>query len=444
MMTAYDAWVLARVVSAQPVDGEVLAPMTGAWHRVAERLHGESPGARGMLLDGYLMDREDAEAIGRMIDLADPMGPAPAPAPSPGPSAGPGLPPLRVRLTPLSAVQERPIEWLWEDRVPLGMLTLWAGAPKLGKSYVSLDLAAAVSRGIAMPGSPPAEGPGSVVLLSAEDDLARTILPRFRAAGGDRERVFAIESVFLECGGEALPSLKKDMEKIEEAVESLGDCRLVVIDPISAYLSGVDDHRNTELRGVLSPLKAMAERHNVAVVMLSHLNKGGGNGAMARERVQGSVAYVGACRANFLFVRDASDPARRRVLMADLGGNLAGPAPTLGYVIEEHHRQTGPCVCWLDEPLAITADEALEAERARSESRKEAAAPERGEAKQWLREVLSAGPIPTTEVLAAARAAGIGTRTINRAKRELDVKAIKEGFGLDARWLWSLDGTKAG
>ena len=45
------------------------------------------------------------------------------------------------------------------------------------------------------------------------------------------------------------------MAQIAAAADRLGDCRLIVVDPVSAYLGGVDDHRNAEVRGILSPLR---------------------------------------------------------------------------------------------------------------------------------------------------------------------------------------------
>ena len=124
--------------------------------------------------------------------------------------------------------------------------------------------------------------------------------------------------------GELPTLLSYDLDAIEAAVARVGNCKMIVVDPVSAYLAGTDDHRNAELRGVLSPLKAMAERLNVAVVLVSHLSKGGGTNG--KHRVIGSIAFVGACRANFLFVRDRNDATGQRVLMCDNGGNLAPTA----------------------------------------------------------------------------------------------------------------------
>ncbi len=376
-------------------------------------------------------ERTGGLALAHCIAAADPKGPAPEPYTG---SPAEGLP---IRLTRAADVRVRSVEWLWDGRVPLGMLSLWAGPPKVGKSYVSLSLAAGVSRGAAAPHGSIPDGPASVILMSAEDDPSRTIIPRLKAAGADLSRVHILESVVLEGGREALPSLRADMAHVAAAADRLGDCRLIVIDPVSAYLGGVDDHRNAEVRGILSPLKAMAERLNAAVVLLSHLSKGGS--ANPQQRVIGSIAYVGACRANFLFVKEREDPTGRRVLMLDNGGNLARPAPTLAYNIDD--RGEGPRVEWLDAPLPITAEEALAADQAACQA--VVAAPERRDAEGWLSEVLSDGPVPAKEVEVASRAAGLSRMTLRRAKDRLLVESVKDGYGIEARWLWRIPRTDA-
>ena len=98
--------------------------------------------------------------------------------------------------------------------------------------------------------------------------------------------------------------------------------------------------------------------------------------------------------------------------MLDNGGNLAPPASTLAYSIED--RDEGPRVEWLEDPLPITAEEALAADQAACQA--VVAAPEHREAEGWLSEVLSAGPVPAQEVEFAARQVGISPRTLRRAK----------------------------
>ena len=245
--------------------------------------------------------------------------------------------------------------------------------------------------------------------MSAEDDPARTIVPRLTAAGADLAKVHILESVILANGSETLPSLRADIDAITAAAARLGDCRLIVIDPVSAYLKGIDDNRNAVLRGVDAPQQAgrAAGRRRRAGQPSDQ-----GGSANGKHRVLGSIAYVGACRANHLFVTDPHDPTGRRVLMLDNGGNVAPPAPTLAYVIED--RGSGPRVEWSDQPVAITVEQALRPEAA-SVSRWRAS----GRTSR-VRRLAAHFPrrrdsSPTIEVFKAGDAAGFSKDQIRRA-----------------------------
>ena len=204
-----------------------------------------------------------------------------------------------------------------------------------------------------------------------------------------------------------------------------------MIDPVSAYLKGVDDNRNAVLRGVFAPLNRLAERLDAAVVLVSHLTKGGS--ANGKHRVLGSIAYVGACRANHLFVSDPHDPAGRRVLMLDNGGNLAA-GPDLGL----HDRRP-----WQRPTSRVVRPTG--GDHRRGSIRPEAAlalggepAGERLECDDWLRTFLADGLTSTTEVFKAGHVAGFSKDQVRRAKVRLGAVARKEGFDTDAQWSWEL------
>ncbi len=330
---------------------------------------------------------------------------------------------LGVKMTCVEQFEPREVEWLWADRVPLGMITMFAGDPKLGKSFVTLAMGAAVSRGLALPQSRRPDRPASTILMSAEDDPARTIAPRLVAAGADLSKIHVIESVILANGSEMLPSLRADVDAISAAAARLGDCRLIVIDPVSAYLRGVDDNRNAALRGVLSPIKSLAERLGAAVVLVSHLTKA--PSANGKHRVAGSIAYVGVCRANFLFVRDPRDPASRRVLMFDNGGNTAPLAPPLAFTIEDPTGRV-PQVVWSDEPVTITVEEAL---RPGGQSPTRRNDPDLSYCEEWLRETLAGGRVLAAELRRASQEAGFAWRTLHRARSRIGAATRREGFG---------------
>jgi hypothetical protein len=413
------AHAIARIVAG--IDpGDALGALTGRWRRIADRLADYEVEHRTDVLSDTLVALDDPDGVLGAIRALDPTAEAPPAGPAPRP---------RYKLLRTADVTCRPVAWLWRPRVPRGMLSLMAGDPKLGKSLVLIAMAAAISRGFAHPGGDPPDGPGSVILLSAEDDPSRTIVPRLKAAGADLSKVHILESVFLDDGSEALPSLRTDIEIIEQAITQLGDCRMVGIDPVSAYLGGIDDHKNSEVRGLLAPLKSLAERTEVAVPLVSHLNKGVGTNG--KHRVMGSLAYVGTCRANFLFVRDAADPTGRRVLMLDNGCNLAADVPTLAYRIQD--RGGGPAVEWEAEPVNITAEQALAAQVDRQNKNGD-----RSKCDEWLREALASGPVATSEILRLGVEAGFSKTALERAKSRIGASSDRDGFGRGGTWFWTL------
>ncbi|HMF15144.1 MAG TPA: AAA family ATPase, partial [Gemmataceae bacterium] len=136
-------------------------------------------------------------------------------------------------------VKKLPVEWLWNARVPRGMVSLCDGDPGCGKSTLSCDLAARVSRGWAMP-SEPADGqvkkPAGVLLLNAEDDPERTIRPRLDAASADVKRVHILTAIRLGADDERPPVLPYDLPLIEDFIRDEG-IALVVVDPFMAFLA---------------------------------------------------------------------------------------------------------------------------------------------------------------------------------------------------------------
>jgi len=337
--------------------------------------------------------------------------------------------PLTPLLVNLADVEPRPVEWLWFGRIALGKVTLISGDPGLGKSFMTLDLAARVSRGSRWPDSPGSSAPlGGVVLLSAEDDLEDTVRPRLDAAGADVKRISALAAVrhnYKEKPGEELFSLATDLPALEDAVRGTPDCKLVIIDPISAYLGDKDSHKNGEIRGLLAPLAAMAAKHHVAVVLIDHLNKNGKGPAIYRS--MGSIAFAAAARSVWAVTKDKDDPRRR--LMLPVKNNLAPDARGLAYSIEPYGANAGPVVAWEPTPVNISADEAL------AENGKDDAA-DSDQAKAWLRDALKDGPMPAADVLAQGEANGFTAKAIRQAFAALGGERKKIGY--QGQWQWSL------
>jgi putative DNA primase/helicase len=349
-------------------------------------------------------------------------------ATTPKPAAIDGAPVI-VRL---ADVKPEPVAWLWPGRIALGKLTLVAGDPGLGKSFLTLDMASRVSTG---KGWPDRRGesftPGGVVLLSAEDGVADTIRPRLDAAGADVDRIVALEAIRSvgDNGRESARTfdLSRDLPALEAAIQSVEDCRLVVIDPVTAYLGGVDSHKNAEMRGLLAPLGAIAERHRVAMVAVTHLNKSGGGPAI--YRAMGSLAFAAAARAAWAVSKDKDDPSRR--LLLPIKNNIAPDTGGVAYRIEPRGVDGCPVVAWEPNTVNVSADDALAGDRDEGGGRTEL-----DDAAGWLANLLAHGPRPARDVERDARDAGYSIATMRRAKAAIGVVSRKPAFG--GSWEWTL------
>ncbi len=201
--------------------------------------------------------------------------------------------------------------------------------------------------------------------------------------------------------------------------------RLAVIDPVSAYLDGADSHNNAEVRALLAPLSEAAAATGCALILVSHLNKGG-SGTSALYRTTGSLAFVAAARAAYVVTRDPLDGERR--LLLPMKNNIGTDRK---WTRLSHRRgERRAFVAW-DGIAELSADEALGGSR--EEDTESTLADQAGE---WLRELLEWRDVPVKEVRDAAQAAGYSWATMRRAQAALGVRPVKVGFDRAAHWVW--------
>jgi RecA-family ATPase len=348
-----------------------------------------------------------------------------------------------------SQIEMRHIEWIWPGRVAIGKHTAIAGDPGVSKSTLLLGIAATVTRGGEWPCGEGASPKGSVVILSAEDDAADTIVPRLRAAGADLGKVHIVTAVKDEEGSIRTFNLQADLAQLGQKIAEIGDVRLAVIDPISSYMGKVDSHKNSESRGVIEPLSEMASRLRVAILSNTHFSKAGAaNKSRALHRFIGSIAFVGAPRAAFAIIQDSADETRR--LMLHVKNNIAPKQQGLAYTLEEavagytgdREAVFATRIVWAAEPVETTADEAIAATEASLRANAAPAAPDREEAKRLLQDLLANGKaMSPEEIQAEAKEAGISWATVRRAKSDLGVVSERqtiEGKGAVGPWQWRL------
>jgi len=345
--------------------------------------------------------------------------------------------PTAQKLSPVlvcvADVQPELVRWLWPGRIALGKLTLLCGDPGLGKSFITLDLAARTSTGLAWPDMPLLKAsPSGVVLLSAEDDLADTIRPRLDAAGADVGRVESLQAVRRLCFDgkteDTYFDLTQDLPALEAAIQKTSECRLVVIDPLTAYLGKIDGHKNAEVRAILARLFELAAKHKVAVLAVTHLNKA--STLPAIYRAMGSLAFVAAARAVWAVVRDEDDESGRRRLFVPVKNNLGADETGLAYALEPVGQTAR--VRWESDPVNIRADAALDGGGRKAKVQHDA--------RQFVIDTIKAngGDMLSDDVSAAAEAEGISERTLRRAKKAVADSYKEKGRG--GRWRCKLKG----
>jgi putative DNA primase/helicase len=362
-------------------------------------------------------EREGRAGVDIRRELEELAAAAPAaPLAGPVPRAPAAGRPSRVRRA--SDIPPQAVVFLWRPYIACGKLTLLEGDPGQGKSWIAAALATAGSRGQGLPGAAPF-APFRSLIFTAEDGLADTLRPRLDLLGAD------CDAVLLHDQPLDLAEVD-DFAEIEQALVEHRP-RLVILDPIVAYLGAkTDAYRANEVRAILAPLARLAERHGCAVLAVRHLNKSRGSRSIYAG--QGSIDFTAAAR-SVLLAGCGADGEIERALV-HIKSNLAGVGPTLAYTIDEQgFRWAGAS--------SLRASDLLAPEASGNDLSS------LDEARAFLRSLLGAGAVATSEIWAAARQAGITEITLRRAKQLEGIVARREGYGPGGSWRWSLVGAPA-
>jgi hypothetical protein len=335
-----------------------------------------------------------------------------------------------IRAIPYKSVKREAVEWFWDGLIPYGMLTLLVGDPGLGKSLLTVRLAATASR----------EGINSI-LLSAEDHKGATIRPRLEAANADLGLVHHIE--VRRDGMEDGLSLPDDAAKLDQIIGKT-KTRLVVVDPLTAHLpENINSWHDQSVRRALAPLHRSAEKRGCAVVVVAHLNKGGSQDPL--YRTGGSIGLPAAVRSALLLARDPKDPKGERGSRRVLAHIKCNVGPQSGSRACEIKAATLTGKGAAKAPhLEITGSSTVGGRELLNAGGEETS--QRHGAEEFLSAELSEGSRPTADLQAAAKDAGHSWRTVERAKDKLGVTAKRVGGkgrkgktgGGKGHWEWEL------
>lgn len=357
-----------------------------------------------------------------MSDLTDPL--TTATLRGAIPRGQTGEVPVELDSVPLSAITPEPVTWFWADRIAAGKLTLLIGHPGVGKSYVSLDVAARLSTGMAWPAGAGQAPLGEVLLFSSEDGEADTVRPIVDRQHGNPDRIHVVRGV-CQAGQSWGFTLERDLPPLEATLQKRESTKAVIISPLSAYLGSKDAYRDAEVRALLTPLAALAERRKVAILGIMHLTKDSTRRVLLR--VLGSVAFTAQARLVLLAGEENPQQPDRR-LIGGLKNNMGLKAPVLAFRIGDAG------LTWEQEIVAGNIEDLLAADLPATRTE----ILEREQAATFLRDLLRDGPTLSKDLMADARANGIAERTLWRAKRELGIVAEQTKGVRAGGWYWML------
>lgn len=319
-------------------------------------------------------------------------------------------------IEPIADTEAESLAWLWPGWIPGNKISLLVGPDGIGKSMISLDIAARLTTGRPWPDEDPQtppRPPANVLILTEVEDASDTIRPRLVALGADTNRVFILKEI-----GNLVPTLNKStlfslegtMQLLVDTVRSIPNCRLLVIDPLSTYWESVGRNRPM----FLAEFTEMARRLRLAVLIINRVPR-----------------FADAARAVWTVVPDGHDPERR--LLVPVKNNLAADNRGMGFRITASAKPHIPRLTWEKEIVDVSALESPSGTRSlprcsRPPSRREMA-------RVWLEVQLRDGPRFSQELLAEARSEQIAERTLRRAFEDLKGEARKGATGL---WLWNL------
>ena len=299
-----------------------------------------------------------------------------------------------VKIIRMSDVELTPVDWLWKPYLPFGKLSVLQGNPGEGKTYFAMHLAAACTNGKLLPNMERLE-PFNVIYQTAEDGLGDTVKPRLIEAGADLDRVLVIDDSEVQ--------LTLSDERIEKAIIE-NNARLVIIDPIQAYLGAdVDMNRANEVRPIFMRLGQVAQRTGCAILLIGHLNKAAGMQSL--QRGLGSIDIAAAVRSVMFIGKLKHDPTMR--ILTHEKSSLAPPGVSLAFSLGDEGGFR-----WVGE-YDITADEMLSGIEPQRETKTQ-------QAKDLICALLAGGKqVLSEDIDKAALERGIPGRTVRDAKREL-------------------------
>lgn len=318
--------------------------------------------------------------------------------------------------------EPKELEFVWYPLIVKGNLNIIEGIGGTGKSFLISWLLSAVSVGAKIPFSDKHFKVGNSILQNAEDDIDGTIIPRLIANGADRKRIGYINE-------EIKAFDVKQLKRLEEMIIKHKP-EIVVLDPLTSYLGGINMYVANEVRDLLKPLKELAQKYNCAIVFIMHLNKK--SGISAANRTLGSADFVSIARSVLLVAEDPQDSTQR--LLIPVKTNLMKDSEKRALCYKINDDKT---VEWMEDRGYISADDILNQE--------ENSFDKTSFTKGFILGVLSKGDTLSTELEKLVITKGhIPQRRYNDCKAMLRKENMAYCYQKNKLFYWSLKTNKKG
>lgn len=311
-----------------------------------------------------------------------------------------------------SSITETSVDWLWYPYIPFGKITLLQGDPGCGKSTLMMNIISATSNGSFVPDGRRLKKPMHVIYQCSEDGAGDTIKPRLTAAGADCTNV-----AFLD---EETDWLTLNDEKIRRAIADF-NAKLLIIDPVQAYLGDADISNVSGMRKMLRQLSIWAGMYDCAIVLIGHLNKKQSSKDLYRSL--GSIDLIASARSVLQIEESDEEPGIK--VMHQIKNSLAPKGRDLYFTIDSDR-----CIHWVerDDSGELPSPEDMEGAVKMSKQ---------AQAAEVLKVMLADEPMKASEVQALFKRENISEKTLLITKKNLGIRSVKR----DGVWYWQLPGS---
>lgn len=335
-----------------------------------------------------------------------------------------------VNIICADSVTPEAISWLWNGYLARGKFHVFAGTAGTGKTTLALNLAATISKGGKF-----ADGTGcaaaSVLIWSGEDDARDTLIPRLIASGANLSNIHIISDVTHNNEARSFdPAIDMSSLLIAVGSKNLTNIGLVIVDPVVNAVAG-DSHKNGEVRRALAPLLDFGQRTNCAILGISHFSKGT-DGRNPLERVTGSLAF-GALARIVLATAKISEGETSKRIFCRAKSNIGLDGDGFEYDIQQtelkDHVGIFSSYAIFGKAVEGTALELLAEQDSENGS---------NDCVDFLSELLGdSGKMAVNDIFTLGVNSGFSKDQLKRAKKQLKVKTIREGFGKGSVLFWA-------